>query len=151
MPRLIWVFGGRTLTLMVLSCRGSTNTAFSATWLPVFRDSNYITKKASLLKQNMQTCYWYSVTKKVDISQAIDTISFQIWHKQANVYGQKGKEIRILRMKLSYISSFHLSLHYFMPKAVICVNVALWSFVIEWKYWPLGIFLVFQGFVWYYT
>ena len=30
MPRLIWVFAGRTVTLLVLSCRGSTNEQISA-------------------------------------------------------------------------------------------------------------------------
>ena len=51
MPRLIWVFAGRTLTLLVLSCRGSHKREFSATSLfskqsPNYECSNKLAKRS---------------------------------------------------------------------------------------------------------
>ena len=49
MPRLIWVLAGRTLTFLVLSCRGSCLENH-------MRDSNYITTLSYQLKYNLFSC-----------------------------------------------------------------------------------------------
>ena len=60
MPRMIWVFTGRTLTLLVLSCCGS-NVDFYGTGIPfqMLREQNYTFDIAytSVLKRAIKTLY----------------------------------------------------------------------------------------------
>ena len=60
MPRLIWVFAGRTLILLVLSCRGSMNLKLSlllANWLYLSYDVTVIQRLMSCHKNCMTTHY----------------------------------------------------------------------------------------------
>ena len=74
MPRLIWVFAGRTLTLLVLSCRGSC-IVFVPLQLPILKSNLsclVLTPKAQSPEREVRTMANYSSIMVLGIRRFVD-------------------------------------------------------------------------------
>ena len=96
MPRLIWVFAGRTTTLLVLLCRGS----FVGQWL--------IFHGPVISPRILKTIWWMRVT--LDIMYQCDTKIHQIIYIYRSV------------TYISWSSNFDL----YLEKTIWRINVILW-------------------------
>ena len=95
MPRLIWVFAGCKLTLLVLSCRGSY--VFMENWQKLSLLSNTLLICSSDFR--VRSAYWFQVVRF--FVESSDYMLFILWCPEMDLHSVDSKKTIYMYMELS--------------------------------------------------